>query len=350
MQLNKRLVWILSLFGLILILICFALYSLVNPKFDQIATATVEQRTSVAATSTVSIIQTQTAAPTPTLTLTPSPIPTSTITITPLPLIKECTGQTTSAAFLYEYPSLGRIGTAVSVPAKETVTVVGKPENLDWYLVKYQNQKGWIIGNSLGLSSDCDKTPIDLAFLMDFGGASSSVLLSETFYGHYIWVDQSGNTIDTRRSSDGTQFIQVDGSKSFTEVKPESYPFTSMGIFRILTSYKWSGNGDYGGIRLFYDDGSYIDIRVKNSCYIDLYISQTDKTQTKQISAGKNQCYDQMPNFLDISAAPSDGNLQVRLNDSEEALLKIPQGTIVNFALIANRAKMDLDFLVAVQK
>lgn len=350
MQLNKRLISIISIFGLLLFFSCYALYSWANPKFDQIATATLVQRTNVAETSTVGVILTQTAAPTLTPTLTPSPIPTSTITFTPLPVVNECEGQITSDSYIYEYPSVGRITTAASVPAKSTVTVIGKPENLNWYLVKYENINGWISNRSLVLSESCDKTQIDLAFLMGFGGSSSNVLLSETFYGYHTWQDKAGNNIDTRRSPEGTQVLQVDGSKSFAEVKLETPPFVSMGNFRFLMSYKWSGNGDYGGVRFYYEDGSFVDVRVKNTCYIDLYISKTEKTQTKQISAGKSQCYDQMPNFLNISVSPDQEDLRVWLNDSEEALLKIPQGNIANFELIANRAKMDIDFVVIVEK
>jgi hypothetical protein len=350
MQLNKRLISVILIFGLLLFLLCYILYSWANPKFDKIVTATLVQRTNVAETSTSGVILTQTAAPTLTVTLTPSPIPTSTITLTPLPVIKECEGQIASGSYIYEYPSLGRISTATLLTVESTVTVIGKPENLNWYLVKYENLKGWVPNRSLVLSNDCNKAQIDLAFLMGFGRPSPTVLLSETFYGYHTWQDRDGNYLDTRRSSEGTQILQVDGSNSFAEVKLESPPFTSLGNFRLLTSYKWSGNGDYGGIRLYYEDGSYVDIRVKNSCYIDLYISQTKKTQTKAISAGKNQCYDQMPNFLNISVSPDQEDLRVWFNDSEETLLKIPQGNVLDFGLIANRAKMDIDFVVIVEK
>ncbi|NOT03001.1 MAG: hypothetical protein HOP27_00215 [Anaerolineales bacterium] len=341
-SLNNRSIAIIVIFTFIIVFACVVLFSLANPKYNAVATQTRAERTSIAYTVTNSYLQTQSALPTNTPTLTPSPIPTNTQIPTPLPVLSTCDAKILNSANLFAVPSTaGKVLLAFSPNAK--IRVMGKTEGFDWYLASTMNDTvGWVETSSIKIeNTNCEITNAELPFLMGINNA----VFSETFYGKYRWVDENGSPIQVLRQA---LVFNAEGTQKQAIVREQ--PFGWLETFNLYTSYVWGPNYDYGGVR-FWDDGkNYYEIRIRNSCQIELIENGVSLEPPRDINNNTVLCYSDKINYLHIWV-DEQRYLRIQLNEVGEPILftlpTIYQGSGIKF--VAQNSSMNIQFVVISQ-
>lgn len=337
-SLNKRSVGIILFFALFIIVICFSLFSIANPQYNIVATQTRAELTKVSYTLTSSYTQTQAALPTNTPTFTPSPVPTMTQVPTATPILSACEVRTTTTTDLFSAPSLGGKVLKTITP-NEIVQVKGETEGFDWYLVSVDNIVGWVnIADNNFEFDNCQITTADLAFLI---GANNFVF-SETFYGKYRWVDENNQPIQILKQN---LLFNAEGAQQKQAFIREQ-PFEWLETFNLYTSYVWGPNYDYAGVRFWDDEENYYEIRINNSCQIELIDSGVSIESPRDIDNPLALCYSDKINYLHMWV-DEQRYLRVQINESEPVLFSLPavyQGNGIKF--VAQNASINIQFVI----
>ncbi len=298
-----------SILIVLIVLLGVSALILQNVDFSEMraeATTFSEKSTEVAKTQLAESMQ-QTLSVTPTITITTTPVP------SPTPFTTFCNSQVAENTRAFRFPSRGYSDGSLRLSVGEEVKIFGTIGERGWWPILVKDAQMWVRRDAIVIDKDCIDSLPEFSISEIIGNrAINHFIVEDTFFGSYVWKDESGNRISSRKQEPFSDYyLPIFASLDETTVailSADTFDFRKDLIVDLSVSNRFLSGDSFFSIRILDDENSqyYYEVRVRGDCSIEVVFSnpsgeiQSEANIPLDSESNDTRCNDSIEDLIEI--------------------------------------------------